>query len=458
VERTASYASELLHSRLTEGLKEEDRRLVHELVFGVLRWQGQLDFLLEKFAAKSLAGLDWEVRLALRLGLYQIRFLQRVPKSAAVDQSVELVKFARKRSAASLVNAVLRKASRGDGGASRPTLTEEALEASLPRDLSTVDRLAILQSHPRWLIERWLATFGRDRTERLLLSNNEHAPMSCRLVTSGGSRDEILAQLAADNIEWEESCWLKDAIVLRGGSLQKSESWRRGWLAVQDEASQMIALLLVPRAGDRVLDLCCAPGGKTAQIAAMLDPASRRAGSGLLGSDRHLHRLRRTRSLLRQLGVGGVPLVALDGTRPLPFGQQFDRVLVDAPCSGTGTLARHPEIRWRLKPQNLTDLHGRQVTLLRNALASLAPHGRLVYATCSLEREENEQVVEEVLTEVTDCRLLPAAESAPALALHLRRPERAEFFFDATGYFRTFPPEDRTDGFFAAILEWRQTK
>jgi len=456
VERTASYATELLHSPLTANLKEEDRRLAHELVFGVLRWQGQLDFLLEKIAAKSLARLDWEVRLALRLGLYQMRFLERIPKAAAVDQSVELVKFARKRSAAGLVNAVLRKAGRRAPGAS--ALGRGALEGFLPQELSAAERLAILHSHPGWLVERWLAAFGSNRTESLLASNNQHARLSCRLVTARASPKEILALLAGDKIEWEESRWLKDAITIRSGNIQRSEAWQRGWLAIQDEASQMIALLLAPtgsglapRPGNRVLDLCCAPGGKTAQLAALLD--LRGNPRTLFGADRRLHRLRRTRTLLLNVGVNTVPLVALDGSRPLPFGVKFDRILVDVPCSGTGTLARHPEIRWRLKPEDLGDFHRRQVALLRNALASLAPAGRLVYATCSLEREENEEVVEKALSGQASLRRLAAAEGREALLPHLREPEVVEELFDTAGYFRTFPAEHHTDGFFAAIFE-----
>ncbi len=450
VERTASFASELLHSPLTASLKEEDRGLVRELVFGVLRWQGQLDFLLEKLANKSLAKLDWEVRLALRLGLYQIRFLERIPKAAAVDQSVELIKFAHKRSAAGLVNAVLRKAVRGP-----QTSGAQSLEEFLPQSLSPSERLAIVHSHPAWMVERWLKAFGRDRTENLLAANNQHAPLNCRLVTTRGlmqaGREEILARLAAEKIAWEESRWIKDAITIRGGNIQRSEAFRRGWLAIQDEASQMIALLLAPRPGERVLDLCCAPGGKTAQMAALLDPEGN--PDTLVGADRHLHRLRRTRSLLRHIGVKSVPLIALDGTQPLPFGQEFDRILVDAPCSGTGTLARHPEIRWRLRPEDLGDLHRRQVALLQNALASLAPGGRLVYATCSLEREENEEVVEETLNGKTGLRRLDAEEARAVLRLHLREPKKAEELFDRDGYFRTFPPEHHTDGFFAALLE-----
>ncbi len=444
VERAASYATELLNSSLTANLKDEDRGLVHELVFGVLRWQGQLDFLLEKIAAKSPAGLDWEVRLALRLGLYQILFLERIPKAAAVDQSVELVKFAHKRSAAGLVNAVLRKAGRRASAG-------EPLEGFLPRELPLAERLAILHSHPRWLIEHWLVAFGSTRTESLLASNNQPAPMNCRLVTTRATREEIFALVARERIEWEESRWLKDAFATRRGNIQRSQAWQRGWLAIQDEASQMVALLLAPRPGNRVLDLCCAPGGKTAQLAALLDP--RGNPRTLFGADRRVHRLRRTRSLLHKVGVNSVPLVALGGSQPLPFGVKFDRILVDAPCSGTGTLARHPEIRWRLKREDLGDFHRRQVALLRNALGWLAPGGRLVYATCSLEQEENEGVVEEVLSGQADVRRLSAAEGSRALAPQLREAKLGEELFDPAGYFRTFPPEDHTDGFFAAILE-----
>jgi 16S rRNA (cytosine967-C5)-methyltransferase len=215
-------------------------------------------------------------------------------------------------------------------------------------------------------------------------------------------------------------------------------------MLIQDEASQMIPLLLDVQPSDRVLDLCAAPGGKTARLA-------RQAGKGtVIAGDVHAHRLRQMRELLGRMGARSVHAVAVDGTAPLPFASLFDRILVDAPCSGTGTLARNPEIRWRLKREDLVVLAERQKALLSNALLSLAPKGRLVYSTCSLEPEENEQVVASALAANRGACVVHAG---PTLAAHLRPGGQGPSLFDDRGNFRTLPWQHGTDGFFAATIE-----
>jgi 16S rRNA (cytosine967-C5)-methyltransferase len=243
----------------------------------------------------------------------------------------------------------------------------------------------------------------------------------------------------------EPGAWLCDALLTRGGSPVATESFRRGELSILDEASQMVAHLLDVRSGDSVLDLCAAPGGKTAILARAAGPQCL-----IVASDLHFHRLQTMSATLARLGIATVQRVALDATGTLPFGSPFTRILVDAPCTGTGTLARNPEIRWRLRPGDLTDLHRRQTALLKNALALLAPGGRLVYSTCSLEAEENERVVDEVLAEVEGFRRV-SAESA--LKPHLREAANSAVLFSSDGAFRTFPPEHGTDGFFAMAVE-----
>jgi 16S rRNA (cytosine967-C5)-methyltransferase len=435
VEVERAFAGELLYAQLNDArgyIKREDAALVTELTLGVLRWQRLLDFLIERQTGKPVVALDLEVLLVLRLGLYQLRFLSRVPASAAVNESVELVKAARKRSAASLVNAVLRKSPR------------EAIEKLLPEALSPETRLGIQHSHPDWLVARWLVCFGESRTMALLEANNRAPRLACA-VHQPAQRDAIEQELRHGGMDVEPGAWLRNALLIRGGNPAATESFRCGALSMQDEASQMVAHLLGVRAGDSVLDLCAAPGGKTAILA-------RAAGSQslVIAADVHVHRLQAMSATLSRLGIASIQQVALDATASLPFGRPFTKILVDAPCSGTGTLARNPEIRWRLQPQDLADLHRRQVALLKNAIGQLAVGGRLVYSTCSLEPEENERVLQAALQDVSGLRRVTAISE---LQPHLREGADAARLFSPDGVFRTFPPEHGTDGFFAAAIE-----
>ena len=307
---SGGYASDLLLVRAA-GLDARDAGLAAELVFGMLRYQAQLDYLIRHFSGRA-ARLDIEVRIALRLAIYQLRYLERVPPHAAVTESVELVKRARKRSAAGFVNAVLRKVDRG------------------PVEWPSRE---IAWSCPEWLIAGWERHYG--------------APAA-----------EVIARAALQAPE----------------PYVQPATGRR-----QDIGSQAVVPLLDLDPGQCFLDLCAAPGNKTAQALAAAP------GIHAVACDLHFHRL-------APMKVLGVPLVLLDGTRPLPFGRRFDRILLDAPCSGTGTLGRNPEIKWRLTPDDIEDLARRQRALLANARSVLVPGGRLVYSTCSLEPEENEQI------------------------------------------------------------------
>jgi 16S rRNA (cytosine967-C5)-methyltransferase len=447
VEAEGAYASDVLHAELGPAVTAANAALATEITFGVLRWRRLLDFLLDRELKKSVAQLDLPVALALRIGLYQLRFLERVPARAAVNESVELVKRARKTSAASLVNAVLRRVSikqnEQPGRAAAESLDQ--LVAILP----IADRIGILHSHPTWLVERWLRNFGQTGTVALLEANNRAARLSCTL-HDAVQRDEVFAALGRAGLRIEPGQLLNSAFSVSGGSPARTESFRRGFISIQDEASQSIPLLLGVQPGDSVLDLCAAPGGKT-------PPLVRGAGrNGLvIAADRHAHRLRAMRNQFARLGLVGVRIVELDGARELPFGRQFDRILVDAPCSGTGTLARHPEIRWRLRAEQLPEFHRLQVEILASAVKQLAPGGRLAYSTCSIEPEENEEVVEEVLAGTQSLRRVARSEVAKSLEAHLIRGIDPQALVDADGQFRTSPVSQQTDGFCAAVLEKR---
>ena len=440
VERDSAFATDALDARLDALEKRADSALATELTMGVLRWQRLLDFFLSRYKKSRSAEFDIEVTIALRLGLYQLRLLSRVPGAAVVNDSVELVKRAKKRSAASLVNAILRRAV-------KDSVIRGPIEPLLSPDLPLAERLGVALSHPDWLVERWLSRFGEQSTRDLLAANNQPPRLTAALLDLQ-QESAVRNSLAASGFELSPGRWLASAFDLRraprAGVVRLRQALGAARITPQDEASQMIPLLLNVLPGHSVLDLCAAPGGKTARL-------SERAGRGtVVATDLHLHRLRQMRELFGVTGAGNPNLLGLDAMQPLPFSRQFDRVLVDAPCSGTGTLARNPEIRWRLKPADLGALRAKQQAMLRNGLAQLATGGRLVYSTCSLEPEENEQVLAAVLPEFPGARIVCAKE---ALSPHLRPDSDSGALFDGRNHFRTFPPRHGTDGFFAAAVE-----
>ena len=422
---------ELLQRAPVAALGESDRRLVTELVMGVLRWRGELDYRIEQLSGRPLKYFDPEVATVLRLGIYQIRFLDKIPKSAAVNECVDLVKRARKRSAAGLVNAVLRKCpaglrQRGERPADSPG--PEITEAAL-------------RSLPQWLRARWVTNFGLGVAEALAKFSVSAPPTTLRITAGTEGREELLRELGQEGIEVLPAQYATRALAVQSGTVQASKAWREGKVVIQDEASQLVAELVAPEAGERILDLCAAPGMKAAQLAATLTSGT------LVACDSSLRRLHTMARLLPQHVPNGVRahVVCQDAEWSTALGVQFDRILLDAPCSGTGTLARNPEIKRRLKPRDVLRLGEMQKNMLRHALESLAKGGRLVYATCSLEPEENDQVVQQILEERCDFRLLTRGELAAEF------PSLSDLF-DPRGCFRTRPDLHRMDGFFAAVL------
>ena len=417
-----AYASVLLASRENE-LSAPDRALCHELVMGVLRRELWLDQLIEHYAKRKVAALDESVRIVLRIGLYQLRFLSRVPPSAAVNESVNLVQFARLRSAGSLVNAVLRRATREP-------------EVDPARDLlDPVERLSVATSHPAWLIKRWIEAFGLTEAEAFAQANNEPAPIAFRVVSHRVDEAEICRRLRAAGAELVPSKIAPAAWRISGAGSLLSELAAAGEVYVQDEASQLVALQMDVHPRQRILDLCAAPGSKTTQLAGLgLDSAV------IVAADLHEHRLRTLISSTRLQGLRNIRCVALDGLQRLPFPESsFDRVLVDAPCSGTGTLRRNPEIRWRISPADIKDLAGRQTQLLFNASRVVKPGGRLVYSTCSVEPDENEDVVQ---------TFLEKNEAFRPVELTLNGGLQT-----SSGRARTWPQREGADGFFICVLE-----
>ncbi len=402
IETTAAYSDELLNSRLTARLDERDRALTSEIVLGTLRRQGEIDQLIAQPARRLLGELDAEVRTALRLGCYQIRYLDRIPDRAAVSESVDLVKRARKSSAAGMVNAVLRR------------LPER------PRPLESTE-----WSHPKWLRQRWQRAFGESAADTVIQVNLQPPRIYLHLNTRYPV-EETVRRLDDEGVATKPTELPFCRLVVQGRPAL-TESRKQGRVRVQDISSQMVVPMLDLKPSHTFLDLCAAPGGKTAQaLEALTDPGFARRAA-LIACDRRLHRLR----TMRELAAESVDMVSLDAETALPFQRTFDRILVDAPCSGTGTLARNPEIKWRLRPRDIEALSRRQAGILANGLRALSPGGVLVYATCSLEPEENRGVVDHVLMERTEMG-------------------RTEFAADA--YMTRVPGRDEGDGFFACRI------
>ena len=420
-----AYASVLLASREDE-LKPTDRALCHELVMGVLRRQLWLDHLIQHYTKRDVAQLDMPVRLILRLGLYQLRFLSRIPASAAVNESVKLVRLARLRSADTFVNAVLRRATR----------EPEVDPAS--NILDPIERLSVVTSHPRWLIERWIVAFGVEEAEAFAQANNEAAPVAFRVVHNRAREtpeSNVVQQLQDAGAVLVASEVVPDAWRITGDTHLLGELARAGKVYLQDEASQMVAASFGARDGERVLDLCSAPGSKTSQIADLSDDSAL-----IVACDLYEHRLRTVVSTAKLQELRSIRCVVVDGLQPLPFpDSSFDRILVDAPCSGTGTLRRNPEIRWRISPADIEDLARRQKQLVSNAARAVKPGGHLVYSTCSVERDENEDVVQTFL------------ENNESFTLRKLAVDRS--LLTSSGAARTWPHREGTDGFFICAFE-----
>jgi 16S rRNA (cytosine967-C5)-methyltransferase len=434
VESGREFAVDLLQGAEVSALKEADRGLATELVMGVIRWRGELDFQVERLSGRKLKAFDAEVLTILRLGIYQIRFLERVPKRAAVNDAVEMTKAARKRSAAGLVNAVLRKC--------EPPAVRVAGQAF--DQLSEENRASVRRAFPAWLWQRMAASAGESgelAALRLAYASLQTPPTTLRIVDVGADPLEVGRELEAEGVATAPCRYAAMGLAVQSGRVRNTRAYREGRVVIQDEASQLVAELLSPARGQRVLDLCAAPGMKAGQLA-------QRLGAGtLVACDRSSARLRTLVELLpKQVpSAVGLAVVQLDATRALPLGVKFDRILLDAPCSGTGTLARNPEIKWRLEAEDIARLAEMQARMLRQALSALAPGGRLVYATCSLEPEENEGVVGQVLGEQRGFRTLSAPE------LSLAHPRLAPLFA-ARGYFSTHPGQDAMDGFNAVVI------
>ena len=412
IENDRAYSSALL-PLYEENLSSLDRGLCHELVLGVLRKQIYLDKVIDRLSKDKK--LDTAVRIALRLGAYQLMFLERVPAYSSINESVNLVQKARKTSAKGLVNAVLRRISEG-----------------VPKFefADDVERISVETSHPRWLIEKWIEDFGLTEAERIATANNDVPCVAFRVTRKGkGFKVPELYERS----EFVDGCMLTGKID--DGLRSAADA---GEIYFQDEASQLVAQVAANAAGERILDVCAAPGGKITQIAASVeDPKTVLFVAG----DLHTTRVKRLSAACKNQGAESVNVIQYDAEVPLPFADDsFDTVLLDAPCSGTGTIRHNPEIRYFLAGTDFPELSKKQLAILRNASKLVQQGGHLIYSTCSLQIEENEAVCRAFLDEAEKFQ-----QVTPGV------PDR---FQTSDGFARTFPARDNMDGFF--IAEFRR--
>jgi len=430
VEAAGAFASVLLEKKSAQLRDPRDAALLTELVLGVLRRRAPLDHVISVVASRPVSAIDPAVLTALRIGAYTLLFLDRVPDFAAVDTAVTLVKEAGLPKAAGFVNGALRRVAR----------ERVALLPSLP-SAGDVEALALFRSHPAWWTARLVDRFGWDRADALLTANNEPAATVLAPWPPRGPQAGLDQELAEEDVVVAPCRFVPEALRVVSGVPQRTRAFQRGAFWIQDEASQLAVRLFDGPVGPTVLDACAAPGGKTLALAA------RTGERGLVvAADRHARRLSRLADNTKRLGVENVLAVAADMAGPPSLSAEFDDVLVDAPCSGTGTLRRHPEIRWRHKREDFRAHAARQLQILRRVADRVRPGGRLVYSVCSIEPEEGDGVIAAFLAGRPDFLRADPRRGLSEAARALVGDDLA---------LRTSPLDDGMDGFYAALLTRR---
>lgn len=429
IRKEGGFADRLIDSELSKGvLTGPDRGLYAELVYGVLRRQGTLDHILQQLLEKPMIELDPLALVILRIGLYQLTCLDRIPESAAVNESVNLAKLITPGTSG-LINAVLRNYLRRRDTIRFPDICTQPAAA-----------IAARHSQPEWLVEQWLDQLGIAEAEQLAEASSQHPPLTLRVNTLRSSRKELLSEFDRQGIEASPCRYSPDGITLGGRHIVTTlPGFSAGLFSIQDEASQLAGRLLGAEPGERIWDACCAPGGKTCHIAQQMDDRGE-----LIATDISRSKLTIVQDNLRRLGMNSVATAVADLHQPDTFPDgEFDRILLDAPCSGLGVIRRNPEAKWRLFSGDITRLAAVQKTLLKNAAARLKPGGTLLYSTCSTSEAENEIVVEDFLLHHPGFVLENLNDLFPELS------ELIAFY----GMFRAWPHRHGMDGFFAARLK-----
>ncbi len=424
VERTDSYLDKVLDVELRSGdLSDLDKGLLSEIVHGVLRWQNRLDWVLNGFSHGNFAKSEINIKSTLRVALYQVLFLDRVPHSAAVNEGVEFIKRIRGEKPAGLVNAVLRNIIRNIEGIRYPLEDEDP-----------VQHLAVYYSHPHWMVRRWVARFGVEETKRFLIAANERPTLSLRINRLKIEPGRFLGLLEGQGIVYTGSTYLDHFVRVKAlAGIGQMDLFRTGMFTIQDESAALPCLLLAPRPGDRVIDLCAAPGGKSTNLAEIM-----RNEGEVLAIDRHEAKLALIRASADRLGLRNITLKEADSSTLET--ESADRVLLDAPCSGLGVLSKKPDIKWKRDVSDILKLTKIQAALLENAARLVKPGGVLVYSTCTVEPDENEEIVRDFLSRHAEFTLDGAAQFV------------SKDLVNDAGFVETFPHRHGMDGSFAARL------
>ncbi|KGR73844.1 16S rRNA (cytosine(967)-C(5))-methyltransferase RsmB [Ureibacillus sinduriensis] len=423
VDKHQAYSNLLLNQTINKyKIDAKDRALLTELTYGTLQHKYTLDYYLEPFIRGKM---DLWVKWLLRLSLYQIEYLDRVPDHAAVNEAVEIAKRRGHKGIAAVVNGVLRSILRQGV---RPI--DEIKEPK--------KRLAIETSHPEWLVERFVEAYGIQKTTKMLHENNVPPLLSVRVNTTKATVEEVLEMLAEEGVEAERSKVMPECLHLMSGQPSRTKAFKEGFITIQDESSMMPANALNPQPGWRVLDMCAAPGGKTTHMAEKMNN-----NGSILATDIHPHKLDLIDETSARLGLGIIQTAPVDGRKAAQFleAESFDAVLVDAPCSGLGVMRRKPDIKYTKREEDLSRLHEIQLELLDNAVKVLKKGGRLVYSTCTVNKKENEETVKAFLASH------PEMEATPLENLPKELLEKSQ-----GGMLQVFPQDIGSDGFFVAAF------
>ncbi|PYI54348.1 16S rRNA (cytosine(967)-C(5))-methyltransferase RsmB [Paenibacillus flagellatus] len=432
VETEGAYSNLLLNQALQRSRPDKpDAALATELVYGTIQRRNTIDYFLDRFVAKGVAKLEPWVRNLLRLSFYQLHNLDRIPEHAAVNEAVNIAKRKGHAGISGMVNGVLRNVIRRKS------------ELTVPAGLPAVSRIALEHSHPEWLVADWIRRFGEETAESVCRSNNEPPHTSVRVNALKLSRDELLERLASAGCEARPSALSGAGVIVAGGGNMALTPWYAGGeLSVQDESSMLVAEMVDARPGMSVLDCCAAPGGKTAHMAERMNDTGR-----IVACDIHEHKRALIEEQAKRLGLRSVETRTIDARKlaeTFGGGAAFDRILLDAPCSGLGVIRRKPDIKWAKRPEDVAEIAALQRELLAGVAGLLAPGGVLVYSTCTIAEEENERVVESFL------RDHPAFEpDMPPVELLDRLPKDV---VGASGAVTILPHRFGSDGFFIARL------
>ncbi|MEJ9218769.1 16S rRNA (cytosine(967)-C(5))-methyltransferase RsmB [Paenibacillus glucanolyticus] len=380
VEQEGAYSNLLLNSALQKAsLSKSDAGLATELIYGTISRLNTLDYFLDRYVNKGVAKLQPWVRALLRMSLYQVVYLDRIPDHAVVSEAVNLAKRRGHQGISGMVNGVLRN------------ILRQKADLTIPEDMPAARRISLLHSHPQWLVERWIAQYGTEATEAICAANNEPPAVSVRVNTTMISREEMLKLMGSHGLDATPSPLSPYGIVVKGaGNMALTDWYRDGLISIQDESSMLVAEAIQPEPGMRVLDCCAAPGGKSAHMGELMKDEG-----SIIANDIHTHKGKLISDQASRLGLDSIMTVtgdALDlADRFEPA--SFDRILLDAPCSGLGVIRRKPDLKWGKSEEDIAEIAALQLRLLESVSSLLRPGGILVYSTCTMEPQENEGVV-----------------------------------------------------------------